>query len=185
MENSAMGRLAEQMDRQTRVLRKQLFWSRIFALCCVAAVVLALVFLLPVVTQARNVLESLESYTEPVDAVTDELAGITETLGVISRELRNVDYEEVVDNLVKTSEALGSIDWVTIADDLTKISSQLSQIDWQQLAADVDETAIAATNGMEQTLEMLSSIDLDTLNQAIADLQTVVRPLAQMVERLS
>lgn len=181
MEYTHIAKLAEQNDQQLRLMRRQLMWTRIFALCCVALVAVFIIFILPLVHQTKNVLTSIESYTEIVDEVTDELADITETLGVVSEELKSVDYETVIGNLTTTSDALASIDWSTIASDLTEISSQLSEIDWQKLADDIDETALTA----QESLTAINELDLEALNDAIIDLQTVVEPLADIVDKLN
>ena len=71
----------------------------------------------------------------------------------------------------------------TAVDEITSATQGLSDVDWPALAGSVQDAAASAQNGMQTASDALTSIDLETLNQAIADLAQVVGPLAQFVSR--
>ncbi len=59
------------------------------------------------------------------------------------------------------------------------VSGQLAQADLAGMVQDVDKLAETSQQGVEQAMEKLNKLDLDTLNKAIADLADVVEPLAR------
>lgn len=66
---------------------------------------------------------------------------------------------------------------------LETVSSQLVQADIPALLADVDQLAAKGEESLEaiqKASEVLEKIDMDRLNQAIADLQKAVSPLAKL-----
>ncbi len=71
----------------------------------------------------------------------------------------------------------------TAVDEITAATGGLSDVDWPGLASSVQQAASSAEAGMQEASDALTSIDLETLNQAIADLAQVVGPLAQFVSR--
>ncbi len=63
--------------------------------------------------------------------------------------------------------------------DLEVVSQQLADADLAGMVQDVDKLAETSQKGVEQAMEKLDKLDLDTLNKAIADLADVVEPLAR------
>ena len=53
------------------------------------------------------------------------------------------------------------------------------------MVADVDSLVSSSQSGVEQALEKINAIDIETLNQAIEDLSDVVAPLAKLINRFS
>ena len=48
---------------------------------------------------------------------------------------------------------------------------------------DLGDTVLAAQRDMEEALKAIESIDIETLNKAIADLSAIVEPLARLFGR--
>ncbi len=66
-----------------------------------------------------------------------------------------------------------------ILTDLEVVADQLARADLEGMVQDVDKLAQTSQQGVEQAMEKLNKLDLDTLNKAIADLADVVEPLAR------
>ena len=68
-------------------------------------------------------------------------------------------------------------------DGLEAVSSQLAQADIPSLLASMDQLARegrSSLKAIQKTAEVLENIDMDQLNQAIADPQKAVSPLAKL-----
>lgn len=76
-----------------------------------------------------------------------------------------------------------------IMTDLESATSELSEAlpemitDVNGLVSDVDGLVISAEGGITESMEKISSLDIDSLNEAIGDLQAIVEPLARMFGR--
>lgn len=68
----------------------------------------------------------------------------------------------------------------TVLGNLEQTTAQLASIDLQGMVADVDALVATGQVSLEQTMEKLDSIDIDTLNRAIADLSKVIESLAKI-----
>lgn len=79
---------------------------------------------------------------------------------------------------IGTLEELSDVDLASVAKDLESVAAELSEIDWKKLAEDIDKTATDAQTGMESAMVAIESIDIETLNDAIDDLHTIIKPLA-------
>ncbi|MGI6325976.1 MAG: hypothetical protein ACOX1U_03235 [Saccharofermentanales bacterium] len=66
-----------------------------------------------------------------------------------------------------------------LADNLTAVSKQLSQIEWEDLARNINQTAEKAQAGMDAAITAIDSLDIATLNEAIAALRDIIEPLAR------
>ena len=73
----------------------------------------------------------------------------------------------------------------TVLGNLEQTTAQLASMDLQSMGSNVDALVATGQEGLEQTMEKLNSIDLDTLNKAIGDLAKVVEPLARLISRLT
>ena len=72
---------------------------------------------------------------------------------------------------------------VTVAEDvltdLQTVSQGLAEADLPAMVKDVDALVSTSQSAVQDAAEKLESIDMKTLNQAIADLADVVEPLAK------
>lgn len=87
-------------------------------------------------------------------------------------------YQSVVPTAQKSLQTIGAV-----AEDLGQISNQLTEADLAALVEHVDKLAINSEEGIQKALEQINSIDIETLNQAIEDLSSVVSPLAKLMGR--
>ena len=68
----------------------------------------------------------------------------------------------------------------TVLTDLETVSKELAEADLAGLVTDVDGLVAVSQEGVENALEKMNAIDIDTLNKAIDDLAEVVEPLAKI-----
>ena len=73
----------------------------------------------------------------------------------------------------------------TVLGNLEQTTAQLASIDVEGMISNVDALVATGQAGLEQTMEKMNSIDLDTLNRAITDLAKVIEPLARLISRLT
>ena len=66
---------------------------------------------------------------------------------------------------------------------LTQVTDQLAGMDLGAMVENVDELVITSQTGVEQAMQKLNTINLETLNQAIGDLADVIEPLANFFNR--
>lgn len=69
--------------------------------------------------------------------------------------------------------------------DLQTVTDELTQVDLAGMVSNVDSLVTSSQEAVTQATEKLEAIDIDALNSAIADLSSVVGPLADLVENLS
>ena len=69
--------------------------------------------------------------------------------------------------------------------DLQTVTDELTQVDLAGMVTNVDTLVTSSQSAVTQATEKLEAIDIETLNDAIADLSSVVGPLADLVENLS
>ena len=67
----------------------------------------------------------------------------------------------------------------TVLTNLEEASRQLAVVDFQAMVQDVDTLVATGQESLEQTMEKLNTLDIETLNQAISDLAKVIEPLAR------
>ena len=67
----------------------------------------------------------------------------------------------------------------TILINLDEVTKELAQADLAGMVENVDTLATTSQSAVEHATEKLDTIDLETLNKAIADLADVVEPLAK------
>lgn len=67
---------------------------------------------------------------------------------------------------------------------LETVSEALVQADIPGMVDNVDALVISSQEGVQQALEKVNAIDIDTLNQAIENLAKIVTPLASLVNKL-
>ena len=67
--------------------------------------------------------------------------------------------------------------------DLDAVTKELSKLDLSQMVENINDLVTTSQSGVEEALEKLNGIDLETLNTAIDDLAAVVEPLANFFSR--
>ena len=72
----------------------------------------------------------------------------------------------------------------TVLTNLETVTDQLAQADVSGMVSNVDALAKTSQSGIQQALEKINAINIDTLNKAIEDLSKVVSPLANLVQKL-
>lgn len=91
--------------------------------------------------------------------------------------------EAVITDVQQVSSQLAQADWDGLTADLEEVSKQIASANLGGIAQDVSQLVQSSQTGLEEALGKLNAIDLETLNKAIADLSTVVEPLARFVNR--
>ena len=122
--------------RQVRYARLQCFFAILAAVCCAAM----LFAVLSVVPQIR------------------QIAGQVQTLGTHAE---------------------------TVLTDLEAVTSELAAMDLQSMVNGVDTLVTDSQEGVKQALNKINELDITSLNQAIADLSAVVKPLADFFGKFS
>ena len=67
----------------------------------------------------------------------------------------------------------------TVLTNLETVTNELAAVDLGSMVTNVDSLVSSSQEGVEQALGKINSLDIDSLNQAIADLSEVVEPLAK------
>ncbi|MCD8082035.1 MAG: hypothetical protein LUE86_00575 [Clostridiales bacterium] len=70
-----------------------------------------------------------------------------------------------------------------IMKDLNTITSELADADLDQMFTDMDHLVVSSEEGIEEALEKLNAIDIESLNEAIKNLNDTVTPLAEFFNR--
>ena len=83
-----------------------------------------------------------------------------------------------VQALIPQVESLTQQIEVTLTD-LQGITKQLAEADLKGMVDDVGQLVGSSQTAVEQTMEKMNSIDLNTLNKAIKDLAAVIEPMAK------
>jgi len=63
---------------------------------------------------------------------------------------------------------------------LEDVTSELAQLEYTEMIEGVNSLVSDSQQGLEQTLEKVNSIDIETLNEAIDGLSKVVEPLTKL-----
>ena len=141
------------MEQTTALLKKQLRLYRLIAL------LLAIVVLSTGITSAilvRN-MQQIQTTVVKIDAIVDDLA-------------------------ITTGE-LSKVNWNEITTDLEVVTKELSTVEWTSLSKDISDVAAQAQESLATASKAVDELDIETLNKAIKELQTVVEPLAKLVGR--
>ena len=73
----------------------------------------------------------------------------------------------------------------TVLANLEQVTTQLAAADLTELAGNVDALVVTGQQSLEQTMEKINAIDLETLNKAIDDLARIIEPLARFFGKFS
>lgn len=71
----------------------------------------------------------------------------------------------------------------TVLGNLESVTSELAQVDLGSMVSNVDALVSDSQEGVKQALDKINELDISSLNQAIADLSAVVKPLADFFGR--
>ncbi|HKM22234.1 MAG TPA: hypothetical protein VJZ01_09350 [Lachnospiraceae bacterium] len=66
---------------------------------------------------------------------------------------------------------------------LDSVTAELAEADITGMLDDVDSLVVSSEESMADALQKIEDIDIDTLNSAIKDLESVVKPLAKLFGR--
>lgn len=66
---------------------------------------------------------------------------------------------------------------------LDSVTAELAEADIAGMLEDVDSLVVSSEDSMADALKKIEDIDIDTLNSAIKDLESVVKPLARLFGR--
>lgn len=79
-----------------------------------------------------------------------------------------------------TAEAEKLLDQAQVVlTNLEEVTTELAQVEFTKMIDDVDGLVTSSQQGLEETLEKVNSIDIETLNEAIDGLARVVEPLTK------
>ena len=70
-----------------------------------------------------------------------------------------------------------------IMEDLNVITSELAEADLEKMITDVDNLVTSSEQSVQDALQKVNEIDIDTLNNAIKNLNDAVAPLANFFNR--
>ena len=119
-----------------------------------------------------------------------QIVDIVDRLDRVSAQLDELDMEVAVRTVNEMTDALEAAKIAEIVDSLSDVSGQLRAVDWEKLAGNVNDLAVQAQESLVTAQEALAKasasmdqIDFEALSQAIADLKTVVEPLAKLAGR--
>lgn len=87
----------------------------------------------------------------------------------------------VVSLLPKVNTTLRNLNY--IMEDLQTVSSQLAEVDLEGMVNNVDTLVNESNNSLNDAMRKLNSIDFDTLNDAIKNLNDTVEPFANFFNR--
>ena len=103
---------------------------------------------------------------------------VVKNVNQISQTVVKVD--QIVDDIAVPTAALAEVDWTEITTELERITKELSTVDWEQLSVNIGDTAVQAQESMKQAGEAVEKLDIDSLNEAIRDLNAIIEPLAKL-----
>lgn len=86
-----------------------------------------------------------------------------------------IKADSVLTDLEKTSRELSEVDIEAIASDIAQVVENSGA-----LVADTQKGLAEALSQSQSALQKIQSIDIDTLNRSIADLQAVISPLRNL-----
>ena len=110
---------------------------------------------------------------------------IVDRLDRVSAQLEELDTETLVRTANEFTDALDAADIDGIVASLDKVSKDLGEVDWSELASNFNDMAVNARDRLaeaEETLDNISRLDIESLNQAIRDLQEAIEPMSKFAK---
>ena len=84
---------------------------------------------------------------------------------------------QLMDYAAEAEKLLGQAE--VVLTNLEDVTTELTKVEFTKMVSDVDELVISSQQGLEEALEKVNSIDIETLNQAIDGLAKVIEPLTK------
>ena len=148
--------------------------SSIFAvctsfLCLVLVVVLLFVVLkfIPIITNVANEANELIINTNKI---------VVEANDVIGDVIDMVDQTGAM--LDDTADMID--DTAIVVKNLEGITTDLSKTDFEGMMNGINELVVTSQESIEDAVDRIDEIDLDTLNKSIKDLNSIINPLAKL-----
>ena len=158
---------------------KVLFWEKLRT--CLTAAILVVLIIMSV---------GLLSFTQQLRRYETQISQIVQRLDDVTEQLSALDWENMVATVNGVTEELSAADVAETLSALNEISSQLREVDWKKMSGDVEQLVLQAQESLAKAEEALSkasasmdALDVETLNEAIASLKTVIEPLAAFAGR--
>ena len=115
------------------------------------------------------------------------IGGIVDRLETVSRQLEALDVEKLVATANELTDAVDAAKVEEIVASLHEIAGKLSEVDWEDLTGNINSVAATTSESLadaQAALQKLKDLDIESLNEAIAELQDVIEPLANFTRRL-
>lgn len=64
--------------------------------------------------------------------------------------------------------------------DVESVTSKLAKADWNQMIDDMNHLVQTSEKSVQEALDTINAIDIETLNQAIEDLSNVIAPISKL-----
>ena len=87
-----------------------------------------------------------------------------------------------VQQMTSQVQALGTQAEVVL-NNLESVTSELAAVDLESMVSNVDALVTSSQDGVREALDKINALDIESLNQGIADLSAVVKPLADFFGR--
>jgi len=68
-------------------------------------------------------------------------------------------------------------------EDLNSVTSELAEIDLEEMIKNVDALVVSSETSIQDAMKKLNALDVETLNEAIRNLNDAVAPLANLFNR--
>lgn len=158
-------------DEVLKLMKRQLFWTRLAVLLCAAVMVVLAAVGLSLKSQVEDLKPQLESTLTQLDDITAKLS--------------SPEVLEILDNAVYISGQLTEVDWQEISRQLAQVAEELGSVDWESMTGNISDLAQSAQTSLESAMTAIDQLDIQGLNKAITDLTAVIEPLAKVMRKLS
>ena len=182
--------LIEMRNKDERKLRYTRFqawlatFTSLLALIVVCFVGFAVVRILPQINQIVDQANQVIDQTNQVIAQASETMEIANGAIVTANDAITLANDTIVqanDAVVQVNEMLGDIQ--PAIDNLNKVTQELADADINGMLEDVDKLVTSSEKNLGDALKTITDVDIKSLNESIADLNAVVKPLASMFRR--
>ncbi|MCR5000552.1 MAG: hypothetical protein K6A71_02000 [Lachnospiraceae bacterium] len=175
--------LIEMRNKDERKLRYTRFqawlatFTSLLALIVVCFVGFAVIRILPQINQI------VDQANQIIDQANQVIAQASDTIEIANGAIvtANDAIVQANDAIVQVNEMLGDIQ--PAIDNLNKVAQDLADADINGMLADVDKLVTSSEKNLGDALKTITEIDIKSLNDSIADLNAVVKPLASMFRR--
>lgn len=172
--------LKKESDLEVKHAKRQ----SVFSLCTACVCLILVIVLLGWGIKFAPTVEKIAS--EAYVLVENTNALVVDTTKVVSDATDVIqDATAIVsDATAIVSEASGIVEQTgAVIDNLDKITTDLAATDIEGMMTNVNNLVISSEESMTEAFTKIESIDIESLNQAIADLQAVVAPLSKLFRK--